>query len=231
MDNRQRVSSPITARRTARISSRLPRPADAVVFMTQTLEYNCGDLTDPATKPIDPSSSVFVLREIFNFLAMCAMLAMLVPLAAILCKTSFFAACVGKNEHQWPRVLQEAVLAHQRHRAGGRLPDHPVDQRTTSWRPRSTAATSSRCGPPSGSRRSSWACLPRFSLIELAVCCAIDKKRYGSTNLPQLNIALGLKGVLKSLLDGVHPGARGLCHAGPGQVPLQPGLQDVDVRL
>lgn len=72
--------------------------ADAVVFMTQTLEYNCGDLTDPATKPIDPSSSVFVLREIFNFLAMCAMLAMLVPLAAILCKTSFFAACVGKNE-------------------------------------------------------------------------------------------------------------------------------------
>ena len=48
--------------------------------MTQTLEYNCGDLTDPATKPIDPSSSVFVLREIFNFLAMCAMLAMLVPL-------------------------------------------------------------------------------------------------------------------------------------------------------
>ena len=38
------------------------------------------------------------------------------------------------------------------------------------------------------------------SLIELAVCCAIDKKRYGSTNLPQLNIGLGLKGVLKSLL-------------------------------
>ena len=31
--------------------------------------------------------------------------------------------------------------------------------------------------------------------------------------------------------DGVHSGARGLCHAGPGQVSVQSGLQDVDVRL
>ena len=173
--------------------------ADAVVFMTQTLEYNCGDLTDPATKPIDPASSVFVLREIFNFLAMCAMLAMLVPLAAILCKTSFFAACVGKNEPNG-RVFSKkrywliSVIA----LVVGFLIILWINGNIMA--PRLYSSDFFPLWPAFWLAPIFLGLFAAVSLIELAVCCAIDKKRYGSTNLPQLNIGLGLKGVLKSLL-------------------------------
>ena len=185
--------------------------ADAVVFMTQTLEYNCGDLTDPATKPIDPSSSVFVLREIFNFLAMCAMLAMLVPLAAILCKTSFFAACVGKNEPNG-RVFSKkrywliSVIA----LVVGFLIILWINGNIMA--PRLYSSDFFPLWPAFWLAPIFLGLFAAVSLIELAVCCAIDKKRYGSTNLPQLNIGLGLKGALKSLLMAFILGLR-LRHA------------------
>lgn len=71
---------------------------DIVEFCTQTLKYNCGDLLAAGTTPIPTESSVFTWREILNFLAMCAMIGMLAPLAGILVKTPFFEECVGKEE-------------------------------------------------------------------------------------------------------------------------------------
>ena len=73
---------------------------DVVRFLEQTLSYNCGELDDPATKPIAAGKTVFVWRELLNFVAMLGMVGMLVVLAALLYKTEFFAPCNGPvTEH------------------------------------------------------------------------------------------------------------------------------------
>lgn len=66
--------------------------ADSTRFVEQTLKYNRGDLLGEA-HPIDAYNTVFVWRELCNFAAMLAMLGMIVALASILYKTSFFAPC------------------------------------------------------------------------------------------------------------------------------------------
>ena len=69
--------------------------ADVVRFFEQTLSYNCGELSDPATTPIDADNSVFMWRELLNLLAMISMVAMLVSFAGLFLKCSFFAPCVA----------------------------------------------------------------------------------------------------------------------------------------
>ena len=127
------------------------------------------------------------------------MLAMLVPLAAILCKTSFFADCVGKNEPNG------RVFSKKRYWIISVI-SLVVSFLIILWINDNIMAPTLYSSDFFPLWPAFWLA-PIFlglfaavSLIELAVCCAIDKKRYGNTNLPQLNIALGFKGVLKSLL-------------------------------
>ena len=173
--------------------------ADAVVFMTQTLQYNCGDLSNAATKPIAATSSVFMFRETFNFLAMCAMLFMLVPLAGILCKTAFFADCVGKNQPNG------RVFSKKRYWIIGCI-SLVVSFLIIYWvnknimAPRLYSSDFFPLWPAFWLAPIFLGLFAAVSLVELAVCCVIDKKRYGETNLPQLNINLGIKAVFKTLL-------------------------------
>ena len=94
--------------------------SDIVRFCEQTLKYNCGDLEVAGTQPIDAFNSVFVWREIFNFMAMCAMLGMLVPLTGILYSSEFFAPCKGtkpmnttvfSKKRYWLMSLASAVIS------------------------------------------------------------------------------------------------------------------------
>jgi len=71
---------------------------DFVKYFEQTLSYNRGELTDPATKPLDAHNVIFIWREVFNGIAMLAMLFMLIPLAGLLLKSKFFAPCIGSYE-------------------------------------------------------------------------------------------------------------------------------------
>jgi hypothetical protein len=64
-----------------------------VKFFEQTLSYNNGELGVPSIAPIDAGRSRFMLRESLNGIAMLALFAALIPLAAILLATSFFADC------------------------------------------------------------------------------------------------------------------------------------------
>ncbi|NLM28124.1 MAG: hypothetical protein GX211_08100 [Clostridiaceae bacterium] len=73
--------------------------ADFVKYFEQTLSYNRGELTDPATKPLDARNIIFIWREVFNGIAMLAMLFMLIPLACLFLKSKFFAPCVGSYEN------------------------------------------------------------------------------------------------------------------------------------
>lgn len=66
----------------------------AVKTLSQVLNYNRGNLTDPNTKPLDPSSNIWFLRALCNLIAMLCMLAMIFPIISLLTKTKFFAPCV-----------------------------------------------------------------------------------------------------------------------------------------
>ena len=57
---------------------------DVVRYFEQTLGYNCGELTNSSTQPLDAYKSIFVWRELCNGVAMIAMLIMLLPLAVLL---------------------------------------------------------------------------------------------------------------------------------------------------
>lgn len=57
--------------------------ANVVHYLEQRLNYNCGNLTDTNTIPLDPGKSQFVFREILNGLCLLAMFALIFPTAAL----------------------------------------------------------------------------------------------------------------------------------------------------
>ncbi len=67
--------------------------SDVVKFFEQTMSYNNGELTDQSTVAIDAKDSIFLLREIFNGIAMVALIFALIAFASILLETSFFKQC------------------------------------------------------------------------------------------------------------------------------------------
>lgn len=67
--------------------------ADVVKYFEQTLGYNRGELSSTSTTPLDSGNILFIWREVFNCIAMFAMLAMLIPIAGLFLKTRFFAPC------------------------------------------------------------------------------------------------------------------------------------------
>lgn len=176
--------------------------SDSVVFMSQTLQYNCGDLSDAATKPIPAENSVFVWREIFNFLAMCAMLAMLVPLAGILYKTEFFAPCAGKI------MPNGRVFSKKRYYIISVI-SFVISFGCIFWVNKNIMAPMLYTSDFFPLWPAYWLApiflglFAIFSLLQLVVCFIIDKKKYGNTNLPQLNIKLSLVGILKTLLAAI----------------------------
>ena len=56
---------------------------NAIHYFEQILNYNRGDLTEATTVPLAATETVFVYREIFNGIAMLAMLALIFPIAAL----------------------------------------------------------------------------------------------------------------------------------------------------
>jgi hypothetical protein len=64
-----------------------------VKYFEQVMHYNCGELNDPSTVPLDSSNSVFLLRELLNTIALLAMCIALIPTASLLMKTKFFSVC------------------------------------------------------------------------------------------------------------------------------------------
>lgn len=176
--------------------------SDSVVFFTQTLQYNCGDLSEPATTPIPATNSVFVWREIFNLLAMCAMIAMLVPLAGILYKTEFFAPCVGKA------ASNGRVFSKKRYYIISAI-SFAVSFGCIFWVNKNIMAPMLYTSDAFPLWPAFWLApiflglFAIFSLLQLVVCSIIDKKKYGNTNLPQLNIGLSVAGILKTLLASI----------------------------
>ena len=65
-----------------------------MVIMSQALNYNRGDLTDPTTVPLANESNIWIWRALCNFVAMLAMFAMIFPIVGLLLKTKFFSGAI-----------------------------------------------------------------------------------------------------------------------------------------
>ncbi|MHC1692924.1 MAG: hypothetical protein AB9828_07850 [Sphaerochaetaceae bacterium] len=68
--------------------------SQSIEFICQSLQYNCGELSDPTTQPISGSNMIVGYTTlVFTTLALFAMIGMLMCLCSILLKTEFFAPC------------------------------------------------------------------------------------------------------------------------------------------
>lgn len=175
--------------------------SDIVRFCEQTLKYNCGDLESPGTRPIDAFNSIFAWREAFNFLAMCAMIAMLAPLAGLLYHSEFFAPCMGSkpiNTNQfskkryWITSIVSAVISFICMFWLNTIfaPFLPCNDTFPLW-------PGFWLGPIF------LLMFAGFSAVQIVVYSIIDKKKYGSTFLSSTNFMMGFVNILKTLLAAV----------------------------
>lgn len=61
-----------------------------IKYFEQTLQYNRGNITDPATVPLSENNTVFLYRETMDLLAMFAMFVSIIGLAGMLLQTKAF---------------------------------------------------------------------------------------------------------------------------------------------
>ncbi len=94
--------------------------SNSIEFICQSLQYNNGELSDPATKPINGRNMFVGYATLASTtLAFFAMIGMLMCLASIILKTEFFAPCVFeryapkmpyKSKNMWIWVAATAVV-------------------------------------------------------------------------------------------------------------------------
>lgn len=170
----------------------------AVKFFEQMLGYNGGEL-DGGAKGIAYNNMVFLWREIFSGVAMIAMLLALLPFAALLLSTSYFAPCAIDNSA---------------------LPEQPTDKKKY-WLFNAVIAvvgyiaiykTNSIFAPG----LPYWKTFPLTfnwwmaflyllwmagaAVVLLLVFYFVDKKKNGVSQLKALNVGMKLSGFLKTLL-------------------------------
>ena len=175
--------------------------SDVVEFCTQTLKYNRGDLENAQTAPLDAKSSVFVWREICNFLAMCAMVGMMAPLAGILVKTPFFESCVGKNEMNTNKYSKKrSILTACASVIIGFICMYWLN---TIFAPFLKCDAGHPWWPVYWLGAIFLSMFAGFSLVELVVFYFLDKKTIGVAGIKAANINLPLSGILKTLLLSV----------------------------
>lgn len=176
--------------------------SDIVRYCEQTLKYNCGELTDAATQPIDAYDSIFMWREIFNFLAMCAMLGMLVPLAALLYDTAFFAPCRGtvamnttrySKKRYWITSIVSALI--------GLVTIYWLNVKV--FAPMLPANDMFPLWPVFWLGPIFLLVFAGFSIVELLVFNYLDKKKYGAGFVASANLKMRPLNVLKTLLAAV----------------------------
>lgn len=170
---------------------------DIAKYCEQVLQYNGGELGGADASPVDASDVHFFAREFLNGIAMIAMIAMLVPLAALLYHTGFFAACTGKNE---------AVIAGT---GSGRFWINSCIAAVVGFGAIYYVNTIFAPGLPSPTLLPlfpSWWLTPIFlvvvaavGVVQLVVYGVLDKKA-GRNGFAGLNINIGVVNVLKTLL-------------------------------
>lgn len=177
----------------------VPTASDTVKFFEQTLSYNRGELTSTNTTALNSNNTVFMWREMFNFLAMLSMIGMITALAALLLKTPFFSVCVatfngrGNSEINKKSYWLFAAITVALTFLAMYITNTFTPFMFPLWR-----------GLPLFG--SFWltvaliAVLSAGSIILLICYSFISKKKFGDTGLKSLNIRLTFTSFLKSLV-------------------------------
>ena len=73
---------------------------NACAFFSAMFNYNCGELSDPATKPMASTNMIWGWGRACSAIAMLAMIAMLAPLAGLLMKGNYFSSLQLEEKKQ-----------------------------------------------------------------------------------------------------------------------------------
>jgi len=175
--------------------------SDTVKYFEQTLGYNRGEMTG-SNNALSDSSVIFFWRELFNFLAMLSMIGMLAALAAVLLNTVFFKPCIAsgfepkepeKNDKliYWAFAGVTAVLGYIGIYMANKSRNRPQLSFAKEWPSYSIAG---------------------YFLIVMGIAgllliighSVLNAKRYGKAGvingLKSLGLAVGVKGILKTIL-------------------------------
>ena len=171
-------------------------------YFEQTLQYNRGELRNSATIPLDARSNIWFGRVVFNTISMFAMFGMLIALCALLIRTEFFRSIVievpielkpkfNRNRY-WLfsaiTVLVTFFVIYYSNLKG--LGFFGPSKAFPLARPQSLNFTF-------------FGLLAIFSVILVTVYSILGKKETNCTGLKALNIGIGFKNILKSILLGI----------------------------
>lgn len=175
---------------------------DLVKYFEQALKYNCGDLSDASTTPLDASNNTWMWRSLGNIVAMFSMFGMLIALASLLFKSEKYASCVRTVSEKCSAPLNKSlfwifgavtvvlsfIAVYMTNKNGFGL------YNPGQFLPLGRTATLTMYFLLS---------LTIMSVVLLAANVLISKKRSGVTGLSALNIVMDLPSILKSVLAGL----------------------------
>lgn len=173
---------------------------DVTKFFEQTLEYNCGDIYDSATTPLDASDNVWYWRAILNCIAMLSMVMLIFPLVGYMVKTDFFASCVAaapvrkkevNKKSYWLFSLITVIITF--------ISIYYANAKGMSFFP------TTRFWPTSGTGGIALLFVGFLAIgsILLIIAYAVMGKNDSENGLKALQVGIGLVNVLKSLLMAV----------------------------
>ncbi len=181
---------------------------NACAFFSAMFNYNRGELTDSSTAPLAPTDMIWGWGRACSAIAMLAMLAMTVPLAALLMKSNFFASCTSKPVKRlasfdkkrywiWSAIIAFGTFWCIYYPCQSNSPVFKyfgfMNLPTNSFFPLYI---------------SGWSATQLLSYMSvLAIICLVvwgitNKKKYGDPDMKPLNVGMKFKDIMKSLLLG-----------------------------
>lgn len=168
-------------------------------YFEQTLNYNCGNLNDSSTVPLDAQKQTWPYRTMFNCIAMVAMLLMVLPILNLLLTKKQYAECIvdvaeGDRQKYNPKLYWGAnifavitgIVAILKANKGGIFAYDPGEF---------LCLTRTACLTIEFLK---WLCIG--SAIIMVVAIIINKKKCGVTGLKALNLDINIRKILKSVL-------------------------------
>ena len=171
-------------------------------FFEQALNYNNGDLTSGNAQAIDTNKTYGVSREVCNGLAMFSMFGFVIALACRLLKTNLFQSCVVSEretaflpinkKRYWIMAVVTIILTV--------VAIYYVNQVLDGMALMDFLSLYLPFGQGTMLAFVFVLVMAMFTLIVMAVNSVLNKKEYGQTGLSALNLKIGIKSGLKSLL-------------------------------
>lgn len=182
--------------------------ANACEFFTAVFNYNRGELTNAATVPLAATNQIWGWGRAASAISMLAMIFMLVPLAGLLMKSKFFSTCVSQPVARLAPFNKKSYWLWSAFIAFGTFwcIYYPCQSNSPVFKYFGFINLPTNHFFPL--YISGWSATQLLSYMSvLAIICLVcwgllNKKKYGDTDMKVLNVSMGFKNVMKSLLLG-----------------------------